>query len=71
MIVDTPAAIKSLKTTCLGLKIRLQDLAHSIIWPFGDPEKSLDRIFGNPGIGMLKKSRDHGISPRDPAKACL
>ena len=36
----------------------------------GNPEKSRDYTFENPGIGISKKSRDPGIS-RDPAGACL
>ena len=48
----------------------LKALEYSRLRASGNPEKSRDEIFKNPGIEILKKSQDPGIS-RDPAGAWL
>ena len=69
VIFDPPAAIKSLKRSGYGQLKWLTALEYSHLRASGNPEKSRDYIFENPGIGILKKSQDPGIS-RDPAGAC-
>ena len=58
VIFDPPAAIKGLKRSGYGQLKWLTALEYSHLRASGNPEKSRDQIFENPGIGILKKSRD-------------
>ena len=55
VIFDPPAAIKGLKTSCYGQWKGLKALDYSRLGASGNPEKSRDKIFENPGIGISKK----------------
>ena len=63
-ILDPPAALKGLKTSCYGQLKGLIALKYSRLRASLNPEKSRNKIFESPWIGILKKSRD-------PAGACL
>ena len=59
---DPPTAIKGLKTSLYGQWKGLKALEYSRLDVLRNPEKSRDCIFENPGIRILKKSRDPGTS---------
>ena len=64
VIFDPSAMIKGLKTSCYGQLKGLIALKYSRLRASLNPEKSRNKIFESPWIGILKKSRD-------PAGACL
>ena len=55
MIFDTHGEVKGLKTSCYGQWKGLKSLEYSSLRAYGNPGKSRDEIFENPGIGILKK----------------